>query len=692
MIISKTPYRVSLLGGGSDYPEIYSRIGYGATLVGAIDKFCYVTVRHFPPFFEHKSLAVWSKIEKLSDVTQFENPVIRECLNFTGVRDVEIHHQGDLPAWSGMGTSSAFTVGLLNALYHLKGQTPSRMRLAKEAILIERDLIHDTVGCYSEDTEILTERGWKKHDELQTDDRVLTLNLVTMNQEYQIIEKIWKYQWRGSLYSFKSKTVDLLVTHDHNMLVTKRDTHGDDRACFEKSELLFAKKFTGARFIRRSQWIGNEIDFFELPGYVNSWQCGRTFGGRQIARTLIRKPLKIKMDDWLAFFGLYISEGSLCCHHYGVTIWQKKRHPQMQQILDKFPLRATRTTDSWVIKDVRLNAYLRQFGHSHQKHIPRDLLNLSKRQLNILLRSLMFGDGHVRNDGRRSYYTSSKQLAGDVQEIFQKIGSEAVILQRDRIGKILRINPKSAARHLEYEVLERRHYETQVRDTRREVVSYDGIVWCITVPNSTVYVRRNGNAIWCGNCQDQIAAAHGALSLVEIRCDGQINVVSLGGPLLDSGDARMRELSSYMMLLFTGINRLSSSVTRGQVAEAADKIALYRQIISLATDGMAIFDDDKRDIRQIGELIERGWQIKRRLSGGISNPELDQTHDDLMQAGAIGVKLLGAGAGGFFLVFAEQAIQDKIRSAILDGSVRHMTEVPFRFETIGSRIVYESGD
>jgi D-glycero-alpha-D-manno-heptose-7-phosphate kinase len=337
MIISKTPYRVSLLGGGSDYPEIYSQVGYGATLVGAIDKFCYVTVRRFPPFFEHKSRAVWSKIENISDISRIENPVIRECLNFTGVRDVEIHHQGDIPAWSGMGTSSAFVVGLLNSLYRLKGETVGRMRLAKEAILIERDLIHDTVGI-----------------------------------------------------------------------------------------------------------------------------------------------------------------------------------------------------------------------------------------------------------------------------------------------------------------------------------------------------------------QDQIAVSHGGLSLVEISGNGETRVGSLGGPFIDSGAARARELDSYMMILFTGINRLSSGISREQVAKVSDKIELYEQIVGLAIGGAQIFDDENQDIRQIGELIEEGWQIKRRFSASISNPELDQTHDDLISAGAIGTKLLGAGAGGFFLVFADANTQDRIRARMAFNSIRKMIEVPFRFEFIGSRIIYEN--
>ena len=110
MLISKTPYRISFFGGGTDYPSWYKNHG-GSVISTTIDKYCYITARWLPPFHTEKSRIVWSKIEAVSDNSQIEHPAVRECLRYLGINDgVEIHHTGDLPARSGLGSSSAFTL------------------------------------------------------------------------------------------------------------------------------------------------------------------------------------------------------------------------------------------------------------------------------------------------------------------------------------------------------------------------------------------------------------------------------------------------------------------------------------------------------------------------------------------------------------------------------------------------------
>ncbi len=146
MIISRTPYRISFFGGGTDYPGWYLKHG-GAVLATAIDKYCYITCRYLPPFFEHKSRFVYSKIENVSSIDEIQHPAIRETLRFLDItRGIEIHHDGDLPARSGMGSSSSFTVGLLNSLYALKGIMPSKHQLLTESLHIEQNMIKETVG------------------------------------------------------------------------------------------------------------------------------------------------------------------------------------------------------------------------------------------------------------------------------------------------------------------------------------------------------------------------------------------------------------------------------------------------------------------------------------------------------------------------------------------------------------------
>jgi len=146
MIISRTPFRISFFGGGTDYPAWYRQHG-GAVLAATIDKYCYLTCRYLPPFFEHRIRVVYSKIENCQTIDDIKHPAVREVLRFLKMdRGVEIHHDGDLPARSGMGSSSAFTVGLLHALYALKGYMPSKHQLATEGIHIEQKLLKETVG------------------------------------------------------------------------------------------------------------------------------------------------------------------------------------------------------------------------------------------------------------------------------------------------------------------------------------------------------------------------------------------------------------------------------------------------------------------------------------------------------------------------------------------------------------------
>ncbi len=147
MIISRTPFRMSFFGGGTDYPVWYRENG-GAVLGTTIDKYCYITCRCLPPFFAHKHRIVYSQIELVRDINEIHHPAVREVLRFMGISDgVEIHHDGDLPARTGLGSSSSFTVGLLHALYALKGAMPSKMQLAKDAIRIEQGVLKENVGC-----------------------------------------------------------------------------------------------------------------------------------------------------------------------------------------------------------------------------------------------------------------------------------------------------------------------------------------------------------------------------------------------------------------------------------------------------------------------------------------------------------------------------------------------------------------
>lgn len=146
MITTRTPLRISFFGGGTDYPVWFREHG-GAVLSTAIDKCCYITSRWLPPFFEYQSRVSYSRIENVNENIEIQHPSVRECLQFLKVTGgVEIHHVADLPARTGLGTSSAFTVGLLLSLYALKNQMRDKNSLAADAIHVEQDLIREAVG------------------------------------------------------------------------------------------------------------------------------------------------------------------------------------------------------------------------------------------------------------------------------------------------------------------------------------------------------------------------------------------------------------------------------------------------------------------------------------------------------------------------------------------------------------------
>ncbi|CAB1064587.1 D-glycero-alpha-D-manno-heptose 7-phosphate kinase (EC [Olavius sp. associated proteobacterium Delta 1] len=147
MIITRTPFRISFFGGGTDYPVYYNEQG-GAVLNTTINKYCYITCRYLPPFFDHKFRARYmGKRELTQTVDEIQHPSVRECLKFVGIDSgIEMVHTSDIPAMSGIGSSSSFTVGFLNALYALQGKMVTKRKLALDAIHVEQNLVGECVG------------------------------------------------------------------------------------------------------------------------------------------------------------------------------------------------------------------------------------------------------------------------------------------------------------------------------------------------------------------------------------------------------------------------------------------------------------------------------------------------------------------------------------------------------------------
>ncbi|MCI9377546.1 MAG: kinase [Eubacterium sp.] len=145
MIITQTPFRMSFFGGGTDFPGFYKEHG-GAVISTTFDKYCYVNVRHLPRFFDYSTELSYARTERVTDVEDIEHPAIREAMKYLDMHEIRLTYEADLPARSGLGTSSSFAVGMLNAFYALKGKYADKRKLADDAVYLERTLCKESGG------------------------------------------------------------------------------------------------------------------------------------------------------------------------------------------------------------------------------------------------------------------------------------------------------------------------------------------------------------------------------------------------------------------------------------------------------------------------------------------------------------------------------------------------------------------
>lgn len=204
MIISRTPHRISFLGGGTDYPDYYMQHG-GKVLGAAIDKYCYLNVRKLPPFFTHKHRIVYSKSENVQTLDEIQHPSVQAVLKHLNVDyGTSIHHDGDIPARSGMGSSSAFTVGLLKSMHALHGKYTSKEDLTRESIYVEQELIKENVG--SQDQTFAVYGGFNLI-EFQKNGEIEVNPIIIQPERMQVFESSLMLYFSG-LSRFSSKIAE----------------------------------------------------------------------------------------------------------------------------------------------------------------------------------------------------------------------------------------------------------------------------------------------------------------------------------------------------------------------------------------------------------------------------------------------------------------------------------------------------
>ena len=347
------------------------------------------------------------------------------------------------------------------------------------------------MACYSDDTQVMTKNGWKFISDITMNDMVVTLNQENNAIEYNPPSNLYKYNYSGDMISIKSSHVDLMVTPNHEIYAAPQARVKDGYPLrFRK---ILAKKI---------------FDYSKL-----NFKCSANWNGKYLDKFLLQNSEYVfDMNDWAWFFGFWLAEG--CCRKfyskknnltYSTTISNNnyKLINRTRDFLDKYEIKySVRERKSKINNNMNyeiqtsnkyLGGYLFQFGKSIDKFIPKNMKELDKKHLEILFEGMMDGDG---NRTRKMFYTSSKQLRDDISELIIKIGFAPqwhLIHKKGSSYKKFFRNADS------YGVSYRKYAVSIVKKRGFKIEKYNGNVYCIEVPNNTLFVQRNGRCCWCGN-------------------------------------------------------------------------------------------------------------------------------------------------------------------------------------------------
>ncbi len=423
--------------------------------------------------------------------------------------------------------------------------------------------------CYDDQTEVLTRNGWKLFKDLSNEDEVATRQLDDAHLVYAKPSARMEYLYEGPMYCLEQRRLDLCVTPNHRMVTSYKRRDGTEAMRFEEAKDILGKY---NRYHLTSEWEGEERETFTVPGHA--------FLSDADHKT---PDIEIPMDDWLHFLGWYIAEGSVDNGKYRklpyrVCINQKvgANLDEIYTVFEKIAAAFGCVHDVYSFKDrdqksnylfnTQLAVYLARLGTSLTKHIPHELFNLSKRQLRILFNALMSGDGSWmdRDSDYGRYYTSSKQLADDVQELAIKLGLSANISVLDRTGGI------GWTKNIEYRVNFTKTTILQVNqlpdDPNDWVEDYAGMIYCCEVPgDGIIMVRRNGKPVWCGN--SKVHDSHNIMFCCKIwgiRATDLNQGVVYGVETDETRmDARLATRFDYDQVYGTALNRFCLQVAAG---------------------------------------------------------------------------------------------------------------------------------
>ncbi len=380
--------------------------------------------------------------------------------------------------------------GTNDEIYELNGpgdfRSDDMISLLKQSDIV---VTNPPFSCYSTDTEVLTKNGWKWIKDITTNDVLISMNPETNNVEYSSVVRLYKNKVNEKLYHFKKRGIDLLVTSNHRMICNQSET------LFKRADEIKGEYHTMP--IKNFNYIdGDEVEHFVLPSVTQKEQYSR--------KEIIVDEKLINMGDWLEFFGFWLADG--CVRNglnsgghprYIVSIKQNiKNEEYVQRLCNNigFECKVYKRKDgnnNYEVYSKQLWNYLKQFGGSTEKYIPREFLNLNKNLLKRLLDGYLKGDSN--GDKKQMHIGSvSKKLCENLQELILKVD-----------GRIINFLPKKSKGN-DYWAASfslRNLSRNNVKYPKPNLIDYNDYVYCAELEkNHTMLVRRNGVTCWCGNC------------------------------------------------------------------------------------------------------------------------------------------------------------------------------------------------
>jgi hypothetical protein len=364
-------------------------------------------------------------------------------------------------------------------------------------------IISNPAFCYDKETEVFTKRGWLHFKDVLISDEIFSVNPETQEMEWSKIADLYSNHYKGEMVTFNSKTLDICVTPDHTMYAHNNPQRNLKKSKANKDMLITAKELKGKgnNIQLRSgyKWNGTREDFHIIPPATIAMDH---------SKDVFFDEIKINMDDWLRFFGLWLADGSVRgsvsgdTRGYAVTITKNdSEEVYVDSVLEKLPFKYHKTRENnperkhivhYVIYNKFFHNYMKQFGNSTQKFIPKELKELSLDQIKLLLNSYLNADSHFRGNGI-VFGSRSKQLMSDIQELILKSG--------DVVNFSLQKNMKYNGESYEYyQGFWNRDNITNSKYINKKSIEYDDKIYCAELEkNGVMLVRRNEKVYFSGN-------------------------------------------------------------------------------------------------------------------------------------------------------------------------------------------------